>query len=119
MLSVSEVVKTIKGKIVREIEDVSHDHFERMGLEGYLEYIGNERLIHMPAKGSQWDRVLKEAEFFAIQLDGFAENLKKVIPDSYRARDTALASCYLLLEVLYRLPITYEYWLLTSYTAGL
>ncbi|KAI8234225.1 hypothetical protein K4K54_008824 [Colletotrichum sp. SAR 10_86] len=99
MLSVSEVVKTIKGKIVREIEDVSHDHFERMGLEGYLEYIGNERLIHMPAKGSQWDRVLKEAEFFAIQLDGFAENLKKVIPDSYRARDTALASCYLLLEL--------------------
>ncbi|KAF9874692.1 hypothetical protein CkaCkLH20_07829 [Colletotrichum karsti] len=99
MRGVSEMAQFVKSKIVRELEDVPKSHFEKIDLETYLEYIGDERLIHMPSKGSQWDRVLKEAEFFGIQLDDFASNLRQVIPEWQNVRNTALASCYLLLEL--------------------
>ncbi|TDZ34082.1 Nephrocystin-3 [Colletotrichum trifolii] len=96
---VSEVSRTVRTKIVRELEDVTTTHFETTDLEAYLGYIADERLVHMPAKGSQWDRVLKEAEFFGLQVDDFASHLKPFVSDWASIRNTALASCYLLLEL--------------------
>ncbi|KAL0930594.1 nacht domain protein [Colletotrichum truncatum] len=96
---VSETARVVRRKIIRELEDVTTTYFERVDLEAYLEFIGEERLLHMPRKGSQWDRVLKEAEFFGIQLHEFSHCLRKIIPEWSDVRNTALASCYILLEL--------------------
>lgn len=99
IVHVSETARSVKVKIVRELEDVTEAHFEDFDLEAYLAYIADERLVHMPTKGSQWDRVLKGAEFFGLQLDEFASQLRRIVPEWASIRDTALASCCLLLEV--------------------
>ncbi|KAI1078539.1 hypothetical protein F5B20DRAFT_582167 [Whalleya microplaca] len=96
---VIEVAKKVRSRLVRELDEVDDAHFKRSDLECYLGYIADERLIHMPKRGSQWDRVLKEAEFFGLQMNEFTIAVKDFIPDSVTIRNTALGSCYLLLEL--------------------
>ncbi|KAK2027356.1 hypothetical protein LX32DRAFT_694858 [Colletotrichum zoysiae] len=74
-----DTARRIQKKLVREVKEVSRQHFQSIDLEAYLAYIADERLVHMPPKGSQWDRSF---------IEGFA-----------LVRDTALATCYLLLEL--------------------
>ncbi|RYO85600.1 hypothetical protein DL766_009436 [Monosporascus sp. MC13-8B] len=97
---VVETAKKVERKIVYEVEDVEGNHFERVDLQRYLDHIGDEREKHMPYRGSQWDRVLKEAEFFGLMLADFAAEVSSFVPNSVEIQDTALASCYLLLEKL-------------------
>ncbi|KAI1763269.1 hypothetical protein GGR53DRAFT_531708 [Hypoxylon sp. FL1150] len=94
-----ETAKRVRSRLERELEDVDDAYLKRVDLQAYLGYIADERLIHMPKKGSEWDQVLKEAEFFGLQLDEFTTAVKDFMTDSTTVRDTALASCYLLLEL--------------------
>jgi hypothetical protein len=71
IIRVIETTRTIKGRIVRELDDVDAYYFESVNLESYLEFIADQRLIHMPRKSSQLDRVLKAAEFFGLQIYKF------------------------------------------------
>lgn len=99
VVRVIDTARRIQKKLVREVEEVTHNHFQTINLNGYLEYISDERLTHMPPKGSQWDRVLKSAEFFGLQLDEYSRHIQSFIEGCSLVRDTALATCYLLLEV--------------------
>ncbi|EFQ34757.1 uncharacterized protein GLRG_09901 [Colletotrichum graminicola M1.001] len=99
IVRVIDTARRIQKKLVREVEEVSHQHFQSIDLEAYLAYIADERLVHMPPKGSQWDRVLKSAEFFGFQLDGYSRHIQSFIEGCTLARDTVLATCYLLLEL--------------------
>lgn len=94
-----ETAKRVRSRLVRELDDVDDAYLKRIDLQAYLGYISDERIIHMPRRGSGWDQVLKEAEFFGLQLDEFTTAVKEFMTDSTTVRDTALASCYLLLEV--------------------
>ncbi|OTA87923.1 hypothetical protein M434DRAFT_375183, partial [Hypoxylon sp. CO27-5] len=94
-----ETTRRVRSKLVRELDDVDDAYLKRIDLQSYLGYIADERIIHMPKRGSQWDQVLKEAEFFGLQIDEFTSAVKDFITDSTTIRDTALASCYLLLEL--------------------
>lgn len=96
---VIEISRTIKRRIVREIDDVHEDYFEGLSLDTYLDFIAEERLLHMPPRGSQWDKVLKAAEFFGLQIYSFGDKLSNFVLDSRSASCVALASCRLLLEV--------------------
>lgn len=95
---VREKAKLIKTRMIQEL-DVDRDYFERIDLDAYLEFIAEERLIHMPHKGSGWDRILKAAEYFGLQIDTFANSVSAFVSESKLASETALASCQLLLEV--------------------
>jgi hypothetical protein len=99
IIRVIETTQTIKGRIIRELDDVDEHYFKSVNLESYLEFIADQRLIHMPRKGSQWDRVLKAAEFFGLQIYGFGSAVSHFVEESRYASFTALASCRLLLEV--------------------
>lgn len=99
-----ETAKRVRSRLVRELEDVDDAYLKRIDLQAYLGYIADERIIHMPKRGSQWDQVLKEAEFFGLQIDEFTAAVKDFVADTTTIRDTALASCYLLLEVTSRHP---------------
>jgi hypothetical protein len=99
IIRVIETTQTIKGRIIRELDDIDEHYFESVNLESYLEFIADQRLIHMPRKGSQWDRVLKAAEFFGLQIYRFGSAVSHFVKESKYASFAALASCRLLLEV--------------------
>ncbi|OHF00475.1 hypothetical protein CORC01_04225 [Colletotrichum orchidophilum] len=99
VVRVIDTARRIQKKLVREVEEVTHNHFQSIDLDTYLAYISDERLTHMPPKGSQWDRVLKSAEFFGLQLDEYSRHIQSFIEGCSLVRDTALATCYLLLEL--------------------
>jgi len=60
---VLETSRSIRGHICK-LGDYTETFFTTLDLPGYLEYISDERLIHMPRRGSDWDRVLRTAQFF-------------------------------------------------------
>ncbi|KAI1140079.1 hypothetical protein F5Y05DRAFT_306065 [Hypoxylon sp. FL0543] len=94
-----ETTRRVRSRLVRELDEVDDAYLKRIDLQCYLGYIADERIIHMPKRGSRWDLVLKEAEFFGLQIDEFTAAVKDIVVDSTTIRDTALASCYLLLEL--------------------
>ena len=95
---VAEVVQYVTG-LFSKLGDYEVDMLHRADLESYLEYIADERLIHMPRKGSDWDRVLRTAQFFGLQIWRFGEKVGKFAPESRQAAVAALASCQMLLEI--------------------
>jgi hypothetical protein len=104
---VIESGRSIKSRIIYDLEDVDQSFFDRVTLEQFLEFIADERLIHMPRKGSQWDRVLKSAEFFALQLYNFGLAVSPFVHDSENAAFLAIGFCQLLLEVRYAAPFSH------------
>lgn len=95
---VAEVVQYVTG-LFAKLGDYEVDMLHRADLDSYLEYISDERLIHMPRKGSDWDRVLRTAQFFGLQIWRFGEKVGKFAPESRQAAVAALASCQMLLEI--------------------
>ena len=53
----------------------------------------------MPHRGSRWDKVLKWAEFFALQISGYAKALESFVPDSHTAAKLIWVASQTLLEV--------------------
>ncbi|EPE09363.1 nacht domain protein [Ophiostoma piceae UAMH 11346] len=95
---IAEVVQYVTG-LFSKLGDYEVNMLHRADLESYLEYIADERLIHMPRKGSDWDRVLRTAQFFGLQVWRFGEKVGKFAPESRQAAVAALASCQMLLEI--------------------
>ena len=98
---VIETGRTIKTRIIYDLDDVNEDFFERVNLDQFLDFVADERLIHMPRKGTKWDRVLKAAEYFALQLSTFARAVAPFVPESQNAAHLAIGFCQLLLEVCF------------------
>ncbi|KAK1750959.1 hypothetical protein QBC47DRAFT_331102 [Echria macrotheca] len=95
---VSEITKTIRGHIC-QLGDYNDSFFKKLNLSSYLEYISDERLIHMPRRGSDWDRVLRAAQFFGFQLWAFGAGVGRFCPGTEEASITALGSAQILLEI--------------------
>ncbi|CAK7211371.1 hypothetical protein SBRCBS47491_001102 [Sporothrix bragantina] len=95
---VAEVVQYVKG-LFSKLGDYEVNMLQQADLESYLQNISDERLMHMPRKGSDWDRVLRTAQFFGLQIWRFGEKVGKFAPESRHAAAAALASCQMLLEI--------------------
>lgn len=67
-----------------------------MKIEAFLEYITTQRLTHLPHRGSIFDKVLRFAEFFALQIANYAKAIGPFVPASSDAAHTI----YVLLRVL-------------------
>ncbi|KAI9692307.1 MAG: hypothetical protein M1822_006538 [Bathelium mastoideum] len=96
---VMESTQSIRTRIVRELDDVDAHYFDRVDQDSYLEFIANERLIHMPRKGTAWDQVLKAAEFFGLQICSFGKEVSRFVHHDKYVVHTALGSCLMLLEL--------------------
>ncbi|KAM0346326.1 hypothetical protein ACHAPU_005757 [Fusarium lateritium] len=92
------VTRTVKKLIVR-FDDYDEDFVNEMDIRSYLEYINDERLVHMPRRGSDWDRVLSTAQFFGLQITAFATKIDTFATDAHASASAALASCQVLLEI--------------------
>ena len=95
---VAENTRSLRSRIIQELDDVEDHHFE-CDIDSYVEFIANERLVHMPRRGSKWDQVLKAAEFFGVQIYDFGGAIARFVPEDKYVSHTALASCRMLLEL--------------------
>ena len=95
---VIETTRIVRGHIC-ELGDYNDSFFKKLDLESFLEFISEERLIHMPRRGSDWDRVLRAAQFFGLQLWRFGTDIGQFCPGTEAAAVTALGSTKLLLKV--------------------
>ncbi|KAK0715896.1 hypothetical protein B0H67DRAFT_538659 [Lasiosphaeris hirsuta] len=95
---VVETARIIRGHICG-LGDYNDAFFKTMTLDSYLEYISDERLIHMPRRGSDWDRVLRAAQYFGFQLWRFGVGVGQFCPGTESASITVLGSTQILLEI--------------------
>lgn len=70
-----------------------------MTMQGFLEYIERDRLTHMPQRGSRWDKVLKCAEGFALQISSYENAVHSFVTDSKAAANMIRAAACVLIEV--------------------
>jgi hypothetical protein len=94
-----ETIITTRGRLVADIDHVQEHTIDNATIEGFLDYIERERLTHMPHRGSTWDRVLKWAEFFALQVSAFENVVKSFVPESENAAKLIWIASRALLEL--------------------
>ncbi|RDW79411.1 hypothetical protein BP6252_04049 [Coleophoma cylindrospora] len=94
-----EICSRTRDCLLREIEDVDSFYIDSLSLENFINYIELERLAHMPARGSRYDKVLRWAEFFALQISGYELSIRSSIPETKAAAKLILASCRVLIEL--------------------
>jgi tetratricopeptide (TPR) repeat protein len=94
---VRDVFRSVTSLIGRSA-DYSEQAVKETDLHAYLHFISDERLIHMPRRGSDWDRVLSNAQFFGLQVWLFGKKIESYIPGGRDSAAAALASCQVLLE---------------------
>ena len=94
-----DTIVSCRGKFIAEFSDVNEHYINATNIESCLDYIERQRLTYMPHRGSRWDKVLKWAEYFALQISGFAKAVGSFIPDSKIAAKLILAASRVLLEV--------------------
>ena len=95
---VKDVFKSVTSLISRSA-DYNETAVKETDLRAYLRFISDERLIHMPRRGSDWDRVLSNAQFFGLQVWLFGKKIELYVPGGTDSAAAALASCQVLLEV--------------------
>jgi hypothetical protein len=96
---VQKTASHTRYKTVRELPDINDGFFDDMDIERFLDYTTDQRVMNVPDRGSQWDKVLNSAEYFGLQLQAYGEMLEKFAHESMHAVNIALGSCRLLLEL--------------------
>ncbi|KAL8729508.1 MAG: hypothetical protein Q9166_004680 [cf. Caloplaca sp. 2 TL-2023] len=94
-----ETVTVTCQKFIADFNEVDEHYIYSMTVEEYFEYIERQRLTHMPHRGSHWDKVLKWAEFFGLQVSGYANTVEPFIAESKFAARLIWTACRALLEL--------------------
>lgn len=94
-----ETVVVTRKKFIADFDEVDESIIGDMTIETFLNYIERQRLTHMPHRGSHWDKVLKWAEFFALQVSGYATAVEAFVPDSRNAANLIWTASRALLQV--------------------
>jgi hypothetical protein len=95
---VNSIIDWVRS-LISNLPDHDDSSLAGVDIETYLEYIAEERLIDMPTKGSDWDRVLTAGQFLGFQLQAFEEKISNFVPRTRDLCNVGLASCRALLEV--------------------
>ena len=99
-----ETVIATRAKFITEFAYVNDHYIDSMTIGGFIDYVERQRLTYMPHRGSRWDKVLKWAEFFALQISSYASAVGSFVPDSLDAAKLVLAASRVLLEVCEQSP---------------
>ena len=92
-------VVTVRRKFVAELENVDDSSVQSITMENVFDFIERQRLTYMPHRGSHWDKVLKWAEFFALQVSGYASAVEPFVPESKAAAKLIWIASKSLLDV--------------------
>lgn len=80
-----ETVTHTRAKLVAEFDHVNEHYIHGGTIEGFLECIERHRLTHLPHRGSRWDKVLKWAEQFILQISRYSKIVKPFVLGSEQA----------------------------------
>ncbi|KAL8834428.1 MAG: hypothetical protein Q9170_003750 [Blastenia crenularia] len=94
-----EAVHVTRTRFVADLDDVDDHYIQHTTIEDFLEFIERERLTHMPHRGSHWDKVLKWAEFFSLQVSVYSNTVESFISESKLAARLIWAACRALLQL--------------------
>ncbi|KAL9099745.1 MAG: hypothetical protein Q9163_004799 [Psora crenata] len=94
-----ETVTSTCSRFIADFDGLDESFIQNMAIERFLDYIERQRLTHMPHRGSHWDKVLKWAEYFALQTSGYAKALESFVPDAKAAARLIWIACRALLEL--------------------
>ncbi len=94
-----QTVISTRSRLISELSHVDAHYIDSMTVESFLKYTERQRLIHMPRRGSRWDRVLTRAEFFALQISRYEKAVHSFVPDSKNAAKMIWAAARVLIEV--------------------
>ncbi|KAL9029307.1 MAG: hypothetical protein Q9196_002433 [Gyalolechia fulgens] len=94
-----EAVSATCTRFVADFDDVDDQYIHHTTIEDFFEFIERERLTHMPHRGSHWDRVLKWAEFFSLQVSGYADTVDSFIAESKLAARLIWTACRALVQL--------------------
>jgi len=95
---IHDIVDMIRG-MISKLDDYDETCLQDEDLDTYLQYIADQRLMYMPQKGTPWDRVLRTAQFFGLQIWDLGDMVDDFAPSAREAAIAALVSCRILLEV--------------------
>ncbi|KAH8592205.1 hypothetical protein B0O99DRAFT_518287 [Bisporella sp. PMI_857] len=82
---IRDAINETRQRIISEFDYIDGARIDETTIEEFSDYITRERLRSMPHRGSLWDRVLRWAEFYALQVAAYAENIVSFVPESYDA----------------------------------
>lgn len=99
MTILKQTVMVTRRNFVTHFDEFDEHHTHDITIEEYLEYIEGLRLTHMPHKGSHWDKVLKWAEFFGLQISGYAKTVESILSEAEHAAKLIWTACRALLQV--------------------
>lgn len=68
-------------------------------LDSFLDFVASDRLRRVPHRGSRWDKILRWAEYFAIQISTLHESVSLFAPNSTETSRLIWQSCQTLLQV--------------------
>lgn len=74
-------VMHMEARILKDFDTIDASLMGNMNIETFSDYIARERLSSMPCRGSLWDRVLRWAEFYALQIDNYAKKIESFVPE--------------------------------------
>ena len=94
-----QTVMRTRDKFLHDSVLMNEQCLDELTIESFKEFIECERLNNMPKQGSKWDKVLKWAEFFAIQISEYEKAIRSFVPDSQGAAKLIWAACRILIEV--------------------
>lgn len=97
--SVQMTIAHARKRMTTELVVVDDAFLNEMSIEVFIDFLNKERLTSMPHRGSRWDKALRSAEYFALQISSYAELLEEFTPNSLAGVNIGLASCRLLLQV--------------------
>ncbi|KAL8686524.1 MAG: hypothetical protein Q9224_005422, partial [Gallowayella concinna] len=94
-----ETVIVTCQKFITHFDGCQKHHIYDLTIEEYLDFIERQRLTYMPHRGSHWDKVLKWAEFFGLQISSFATAMEKLVIESKSAAKLIWTACRALLQL--------------------
>lgn len=97
--NISGVVDSIKRRSGDELGASASFRLLEVSNESLLQWISTQRMSHLPAEGSSYDKVLAWAQLFVERLNSFDVAIEDFAGDSSVASQLAYGYCSVLLDV--------------------
>lgn len=97
--NISNVVFSLQRGCSHELGHGAATKLLNTTYDSIIDWIGAQRMSHLPAEGSSYDKVLAWTQLFVERLHSFDTAIEEFAGDSYLAAQLAYGYCAILLDV--------------------
>lgn len=97
--AISNVVYSLKRRSGSELGSTTSARLLNETYDSICDWIGAQRMSHLPPEGSSYDKVLTWTQLFVERLNSFDVAIQDFVSDSSLAAQLAYGYCAILLEV--------------------